>query len=164
MIKRIAMVEVLILVTVASSWGRSPSPKPSAGTKQTVVYKNRKYRFNFELPGDWKGYSIIFDTWSGTAYPGDSAREKAEGGPLITIRHPLWSESDQRQDIPILILTHAQGEIWNDISVSAAPLGPIEIGRNAKNVFSVFPRFDISDSTGAEEVRELFRHHPIRPY
>lgn len=163
MLRRVGMAGLLVLVAVASASGHTCASK-SADGKHSLVYHNRKYRFCFDLPEDWKGYSVIVGTWSGTAFNRDSEHGDPVGGPLITLRNPLWDKDDLRQDIPILILTHAQGEIWNDISVSAAPYGPVEIGRNAKYVFSIFPRFNESDGTGTEEVRELFRHHPLHAY
>ncbi|PYU00041.1 MAG: hypothetical protein DMG38_09140 [Acidobacteria bacterium] len=133
------------------------------GSKGGRIHKNKKYGFKFVLLETRKGYSIIVGTWSGIAYQGEN-HERIESGPMITIRHPLWTKSDPRQDIPIMILTRAQAEIANDLSVSAAPFGPQEFSRNAKFVFALPPRFDYGDSTGTEEVREILRNHPLHPF
>jgi hypothetical protein len=57
-----------------------------------------------------------------------------EKGPFIIIRHPLWTESNPRQDIPIMIFTKAQWKLdeANKLIVSAVPIGPGELGRNSK--------------------------------
>jgi len=144
--------------------GSSPDSRTkSRKVANAVVYKNKKYGFKFVLPETWKGYSIIVGTWSGTAHQGEN-HEGTESGPMITIRHPLWTKSDPRQDIPIMVLTKAQAEIANDLTVSAAPFGPQEFSRNAKFVFALPPRFDYGDSTGTEEVREILRNHPLHPF
>jgi hypothetical protein len=69
------------------------------------VYANKHYGFTFTLPNSWKGFSILVSDWSGF----DSRdNEIKEHGPEFTIRHPLWTEADPRQDIPIMVFTHAQ--------------------------------------------------------
>lgn len=152
-----------VAATPAHQRGSQDSKTTSRMVTKAVVYKNKKYGFKFVLPETWKGYSIIVGTWSGIAYQGEN-HERTESGPMITIRHPLWTKSDPRQDIPIMILTKTQAEIANDLTVSAAPFGPQEFSRTAKFVFALPPRFDYGDSTGTEEVREILRNHPLHPY
>jgi hypothetical protein len=136
--------------------------------KKTIIYKNSKYRFRFVLPESWKGYSILVGQWSGAAW--DSAKPEEpigeETGPVITIRHPLWTESNPRQDIPIMILTYAQADLAREgnLSTSAAPYGPQEIARNAKYVFALPPRYNAADQIGSEEVAQMFRDHSLRPF
>jgi hypothetical protein len=90
----------------------------------------------------------------------------SEKGPQIRIRHPHWTTDDPWQDIPIMVFTHAQWKFVEQdrISVSAAPFGPGEIGRNARYVFALPPRFDYGDARGREEVQEILRHNPIRAF
>jgi hypothetical protein len=109
--------------------GQRTTDKPQPA--QSVVYTNKHYGFAFTLPGSWKGFSILVSDWSGF----DSRdNERKEHGPEFTIRHPLWTETDPRQDIPIMVFTHAQ---WDQTIVSAAPIGPSELGRNKKFAFAL---------------------------
>ena len=134
----------------------STSAKPDS---KSVVYVNKQYGFRFYLPGSWKGYSILVDKWEGRliAKQGDEAPSQAESGPKISIRHPLWSSSDPRQDIPIMIFTPAQWKLIENekLSVSAAPIGPSELGGNAKYVFALPPRYNYAFPTGYEEVDKI---------
>jgi hypothetical protein len=120
----------------------------------TLIYVNKAYSFRFALPASWKGYSIVVKEW-------------ADGkGPLILIRHPLWTEANPRQDIPVMVITLSQ---WNliqqgKLSVSAAPIGPDELGRNAKYVFALPPRYNFAYLTGYEEVAEILSHHPLTAF
>ncbi len=136
--------------------------KPRAN--KSVVYINKQYGFSFSLPKSWKGYSIVVGKWGGgtTSEDEQAKTTKLEGGPLISIRHPLWTEANPRQDIPIMVLTHAQWDLVEEgqLIVSAAPILPAEIGRNAKFVFAIPPRFEYAFPTGWEEVVELLQHHP----
>jgi hypothetical protein len=95
---------------------------------KTVVYEKKKYRFRFMLPESWKGYSILVSQWTGSAWDPEKPEKpiREETGPVITIRHPLWTESDPYQDIPIMILTYAQAELSKEcnLSNSTAPYGP----------------------------------------
>ena len=86
-------------------------------------------------------------------------------GPLISIRHPLSTETDPRQDIPIMIFTKAQWHMVEDgkLIVSAAPIGPSELGRNLNYVFALPPRFNYALITGWQEIDEIIQRHPLRP-
>jgi hypothetical protein len=155
--------EASIDTTVAQRANSSESATTNKEVAKAVVYKNKKYHFKFVLPRTWRGYSIIIGTWSGVVKPGDQD-ERVESGPMITIRHPLWTNSNPRQDIPIMILTHTQAEMASGMVVSAAPFGPQEFSRNTQFVFCLPPRFDYSEGTGTEEVREILRNHPLHPF
>jgi hypothetical protein len=135
------------------------SADPSA---QPLLYKNTRYGFSFSLPQTWKGYVILTDKWEG----GDPEKGSVEHGAVISIRHPEWTKEKPRQDIPIMIFTVAQ---WDSIehgnlSVSVASFGPVELGRNRKYVFALAPRSINSDLTGVEEVNEILKHDPLRPF
>ncbi|TJX59638.1 hypothetical protein E8P77_21065, partial [Soehngenia saccharolytica] len=104
----------------------------------TITYNNENYGFNFQLPKSWVGYKIIETKWEGRSIEGTQSGEIVESGTIISIRHPLWTSEEPRQDIPIMIFTLSQ---WNliqqeKISVSAAPINPSELGRNNNYVFA----------------------------
>lgn len=169
----IAVAAILLIVTSCSgkvepSTEQPPSANAPAASpaqpKSAVVYTNKEYGFTFSLPDSWKGYSIVNGTWNGRPVDAQSSL-KPETGPLLSIRHPLWTKENPRQDIPIMIFTMAQ---WQEvqkeqIAVSAAPIPPAEIGRNAKYVFATPPRFEFAYPTGWQEVVDLLKTHPLQP-
>jgi len=130
--------------------------------ESSVVYTNNEFGFKFALPETWKGYAIITDTWEGST-PGSSTVE--ETGPKAIIRHPEWKAEEPRQDIPILIFTHAQ---WEDLQkekfhIGAAPVGPSELGRNNKYVFALPARYNFAFLKGYEEVEQILQNNPLEP-
>ena len=63
-----------------------------------------------------------------------------------------------------MVFTIAQ---WNALDqdkfhVSAAPIGPGELGRNRTYVFALPPRFDYAFPTGYEEVEEILKSKPLQ--
>jgi hypothetical protein len=139
----------------AQQAGQQASPQlPRAGS---IEYKNTQYGFCFSLPKSWKGYSILVDEWRGFDDNGPHGDETVTTGPMISIRHPQWTSADPRQDIPIMIFTIAQWSALNKekFMVSAAPIGPGELGRNRKYVFALPARFDYAFPTGYEEVERI---------
>jgi hypothetical protein len=140
--------------------------KPHA--KKSVVYANKTYRFTFSLPVSWKGYSVLVGEWGGGVYEPDGTSQPArmERGPEITIRHPLWTEETPRQDIPIMVLTLAQWHLVDEgkLVTSAAPIGPSEVGRNAKFVFALPARYTMAAPTGYQEVLEIMERDPLHPF
>jgi hypothetical protein len=135
------------------------SSDPSA---PPLIYKNTRYGFSFSLPESWRGYTILTDKWEA----GNPEKGDVERGPVISIRHPDWTKEKPRQDIPIMVFTAAQ---WDSIehgnlSVSTAPVGPAELGRNRKYVFALAPRSYNTDLTGGAEVNEILKHDPLRPF
>jgi len=144
--------------TRATALAQNPASANSAATKSApqtkggLVYTNKTYGFRFALPDSWKGYSIIVKSWA--------------KGPLILIRHPLWTEANPRQDIPIMVLTLAQWELVQEgkLSVSAAPIGPDELARNSKYVFALPPRYNFAFLPGYEEVGEILKHDPLQAF
>ncbi|KAF1085700.1 hypothetical protein SPSYN_01846 [Sporotomaculum syntrophicum] len=130
----------------------------------TIVYKNIPYGFDFYLPQSWKNYTIITGQWEGFP-PGGQVSEAAASGPMISIRHPLWTEHNQRQDIPILVFTLDQ---WNSLQqekfhIGAAPMGPSELSRNNKYVFALPARYNYAFPTGFEEVENILDGNPLQP-
>ena len=126
-----------------------------------IEYSNSKYGFSFSLPGSWKGYTIVMDRWEGN----DREKGAEDHGPVVRIRHPEWTKDSPRQDIPIMVFTQAQ---WDSIEqgnfvFSAAPVRPLELGRNRKFVFALSPSFDEGDAAGGKEVNQILRHGPLHP-
>ncbi len=137
--------------------------KPSARATKLIQYRNTKYRFTFSLPTTWKGYSTVEDTWTSAA--GES--DVSASGPSITLVNPQSTPSKPYQDISIMVFTHAQWDSLQrgDFVVSAANIGPGEIGRNDKYVFALPPRMiDTDNLYGWREVMNIFKGKPLRAY
>jgi hypothetical protein len=140
-------------------------PQHEAGTQAPaplapVEYVNAKYRFRFHLPPTWKGYIILTRDWEGGEPGKDGVIER---GPVIVIRHPEWTASNPREDIPIMVFSRAQ---WKSVEednliVSAAPIGPSELGHNRKYVFALPPRYNYDFLTGYEEVDTIVQSRPL---
>jgi hypothetical protein len=125
-----------------------------------VVYENTRYGFLFYLPETWKGYKAVEDQWEGT-----SGANIVETGPQLLIRHPDWTQNDPRQDIPIMVFTLEQ---WNALQegeffVSAAPIGPSNLGSNSTYVFALPARYNYAFQKGFEEVEEILKGSPLWP-
>jgi hypothetical protein len=131
-----------------------------------LVYTNRRYGFTFCLPRSWAGFRVDTSQWDGRVLDTDTAGPpQVLHGPELFIRHPLWTAADPRQDIPIMIFTHAEWRLIEReaLAVSAAPVGPSELGRNTSYVFALPPRHNFTMLTGWEEVRDILDHHPLHP-
>jgi hypothetical protein len=138
--------------------------KNSTATKQ-LVYENKQYGFSFSLPAGWKGYRILSEQWSGGVLDEKGVKQKSESGPLIKIRNPQWTEQDPYQDIPIMIFTQSQWKLVESesLAVSAAPIGPEEIGRNATYIFALPARYNFGDAKGQDEVSDILQGKPLHP-
>jgi hypothetical protein len=106
------------------------------------------------------------DKWEG--YTSDSAKGDVvvEQGPLISIVHPSSTPQQPRQDIPIMIFTiqqwdHLQRGDWH---MGAAPIGPMELGRNSHYVFALPARYNYAFPEGWEEVEQIISNHPMRTF
>ena len=142
---------------------RQPSSPPAKPAGKLIEYRNAQYGFCFSLPEGWQGYSIVQGRWKGYSNRSD-VDAVVQQGPIISIRHPQWTRAHPRQDIPIMIFTHAQ---WcslqhEEFHVSAAPIGPSELGRNRRYVFALPPRFDFAFPTGYKEVEQILSRDPLR--
>src|SRR5262249_39592928 len=106
-----------------------------------------------------------FSQWSGGTYGSDEQPPREESGPEVVIVHPLSTEEEPRQEIPIMVLTVRQWKLveGDKLGVSAAPFGPSEIGRNRKYVFALPPRYNYGSATGWEEVEDILNGHPLAP-
>ena len=128
-----------------------------------IIYKNTRYGFDFVLPDSWNGYSILTGTWEGYAPSGPQTGQTVESGPLISIRHPLWTAENRRQDIPIMVFTLPQWEAERKGSfhIGAAPVGPSELGRNTRYVFALPARYNYAFPAGYEEVERILQSNPL---
>lgn len=137
----------------------STTPK----TNNLLVYKNSKYGFDFSLPLTWESYSIINYAWTGNLVDDSS---KKFTGPKIIIRHPSWSLQDPRQDIPVMVFTLDQWQLVEQekLALGAAPIGPSELGRNAKYVFALPARYNFAFPTGYEEVETIMSANPLTAF
>jgi hypothetical protein len=148
------------------------SPASSARPRQPIVYTNKQYGFKFYLPKSWKGYSIVVTNWEGGIFepPPDGTGidniQQFESGPKIVIRHPRWTEEHRYQDIPIMVFTPSQWELVGkgNLIVSAAPVGPGELGRNCRYVFALPARYNYVDAAGVEEVNQIMSGKPLRAF
>ncbi len=141
-----------LMASAAPRTQTTPAQAPKVAAAQaSIVYRNSAYGFCFVLPESWKGYTIVSEQWSGTIL----SSGKAVQGPQLLVRNPKWTAEKPYQDIPIMIFTP---EEWQQveavtISVSAAPIGPSELGRNSKYVFALPPRWiGFYDTLGQDEL------------
>jgi hypothetical protein len=139
----------------------SPSPSTSSEDSNSIIYKNTQYGFNFKLPANWEGYSIVTDQWEGIASTDGAV---VETGPIISIRDPKWTAETPRQDIPIMVFTLNQ---WDSLKqelfhVGAAPVDPSELGRNKDYVFALPARYNYAFPPGFEEVEKILADHPLQ--
>ena len=144
----------VVLSAGALAQAANETNKKPARIPTPIVYQNTQYEFCMKLPADWQGYSIASDTWSGKYVES----QEATSGPKLTIVNPASKPNDPYQDIPIMIFTKVQ---WDrvekeDISVSAAPIGPALIGHNDKYYFALPPRWvGFTDVKGWKEAEDL---------
>src|ERR1039457_583665 len=117
----------------------------------------------FPLPRTWRGYSTVEDTWKS----GPGGDEVLESGAEITIVNPQSTLTQPFQDIYIRVFSHAQGDSLQqgNFAISAASIGPGEIGRNRKHVFAVPPRMiDTDNLYGWKEVVRIIQSNPLRAF
>jgi hypothetical protein len=142
---------------------KKPSKATQVPVATQIVYANTQYGFNFTLPASWKGYTIVTSNWQG-----DMVEEPSQKltGPEISIRNPLWTSANPRQDIPIMIFTPAQwGLIQQErLSLGAAPVGPSELGHNANYYFALPARYNFAFPTGYEEVDQIIANKPLQAF
>jgi len=151
--------------TTAITPNNNPSTSSTSSSpvnSNLVEYKNSQYGFTFSLPSSWKGYSIVTDKWEGTSL---TSGKVTETGPLLSIRNPQWTSAKPRQDIPIMVFTLAQWELIlkESLAVSAAPMGPSELGRNSDYVFALPARYNFAYPLGFEEVEQILKDKPLHP-
>ena len=59
-----------------------------------------------------------------------------------------------------MVFTHAEWKLVTEekLIVSAAPIGPSELGSNARYTFALPPRYNFDYATGWQEVESLVQH------
>ncbi|MEG9438685.1 hypothetical protein JAO29_21290 [Edaphobacter sp. HDX4] len=148
-----------VLASSSCSQMTAKAPVKHEARESAPVYENRAYGFRFDLPEDWKGYQVVSEQWEGTT---QAEPKRKEHGPKILLRDPRWTTAQPRQDIPIMVFTLAQ---WNeDLVVSAAPIGPSELGRNSQFVFALPPRYNYAFPEGYEEVENILKGKPLHTF
>lgn len=116
------------------------------------TYQNNQYGFSIALPDSWKGYTVLNSQWTG-----DKASDIIDHGSIITLRHPLWTTANPREDMPIMIFTTMQ---WASVQsesmyLGAAPFPPSILGQNSKYVIALPARYNYDFKIGWEEVDQL---------
>ena len=137
---------------------------PDHNKISNLEYENAQYGFGVLLPNSWSGYSIVTESWTGNMI--DESKTSAISGPKILIRHPLWTTEKPYQDIPVMIFTLSQ---WNlieqeKLSVSAAPIGPSELGHNANYIFALPARYNYAFPEGFEEVEKIIENKSFKAW
>lgn len=170
MLKNKLVTGAVILFAVASLAGcaaqrsSDTNPTPTASSTPTVetslTYSNTLYGFTFTLPLDWKGYTVVNDSWQGHDI---GSTKTVQTGSLILIRNPQWTAAKKFQDIPIMVFTIGQWDSLNrtEYTVSAAPILPSELGRNAQFVFALPARYNYAFPEGYKEVDEILLGKPL---
>jgi len=143
-----------------------PTPDSTPQPVETIDYHNDEYGFSFSLPASWKGYSIGIDKWEGHTSDSLKGDVVVEQGPMISIVHPSSTPQQPRQDIPIMVFTIQQ---WDHLQrgdwlIGAAPIGPLELGRNSGYVFALPARYNYAFLEGWEEVEQILSDHPMRTF
>lgn len=132
-----------------------------------IVYQNVHYGFNFYLPESWSGYAVILSAWTGYSLEEGTAGQAVETGPILSIRHPQWTQGNPRQDIPVMVFTLDQWEKVQQEKINAhgaAPIPPGELGRNSSHVFALPPRYNYAFPTGFEEVEDILNGNPLETF
>lgn len=129
---------------------------------EPILYHNTDYGFNFSLPANWQGYTIITDTWTGSVLENTIP----QSGPKLLIRHPKWTAAAPYEDLPILVFTLAQWESYQkeDFSIGAAPILSTELARNNTYVFALPARWDFDYSQDYKEAQDIFAANSLRAY
>jgi hypothetical protein len=160
-----ATIAVFAVLVAGATWYASSVKNATPTT--SAEYTNAQYGFSVSLPESWKGYSIVTDKWDGTVSTdtGPTGDTPVIQGPLIFIRNPAWTAEKPYQDIPIMVFTLSQ---WDSLLrgiflVSAAPINPSRLGFNAKYVFALPARYNVTFPTGYEEVDKILQNNPLQP-
>ena len=122
-----------------------------------VLFQYPETGFAIRLPESWRGYQIESAYWEGIKNEPDTGDVVVASGPMITILHPDSKPENPRQGIPIMVLTIPQWDAMQDREwhIGAAPVLPMEIGRNSQYVFALPARYNYAFLEGWEEVEEI---------
>jgi hypothetical protein len=119
---------------------------------RSFIYRNTQYGFSLSMPLSWRGFTTQVHKLQMCATEGSNGH--VQYASEITFRNPDWRADNRYEDIPIMVFTPTQWKLVSGddpkCSVSAAPFGPGELGRNSKYVFAVPPRwnYDFSNLYG----------------
>jgi hypothetical protein len=170
--KQQTMIVLVVLVLVLGffgwrqNWFRSIAPVEQT-TVSPTEYKNTEFGFGVSLPQSWVGYTVVESTWAGYGLKKDGNEQMiTEGGPLVSVRHPQWTASVPRQDIPVMVFTIQQ---WNDMQadkfhIGAAPINPSELARNSEYVFALPARYNFAYLPGYEEVDQIVQSKSVKAF
>lgn len=158
--KKIIIISILLLIGICLILGflfygkpksvQAPASDVLNQETSFEVYKNDTYGFEMTFPITWKNYSAIKGYWQGNF----TKEQGMAVGPMLTFRNPNWKENEHWQDIPVMIFAYDAWELVEkeEISLGAAPVGPSEIGRNAKWIFATPARwYGFTSDKGQEE-------------
>jgi hypothetical protein len=124
-----------------SAVGRTGPKCEFAACPNSIVYSNKELGFELTLPSTWQGYSVSEQTWQGWGI--DNFEQKYSGPKILITNAALASKGFP--GIPIMVFTPEQWSLVSGynptIAVSAAPIGPAEIGQNSKYTFATPPRY-----------------------
>ncbi len=132
------------------------------GAASPVEYRNTDLGLSFSLPATWEGFTILTTNWEGLK-SGDLGDEVVEQGPIFSIVHHKSTAQQPRQDIPLMVFTIEQ---WDRMQagewhIGAAPIGPLELGRNSRYVFALPARYNYAFLEGWEEVEQILQEQPL---
>ncbi len=138
------------------------APQETA-TSTAVVYRNDEFGFTFAMPDSWRGFLIVHTTWEGNSLLAPSTTQT---GTKILIRHPQWTADQPYEDIPVLVFTIAQWNLYlaEAFTVSAAPVPAIELGKNNQYVFALPPRWNFDYLEGYEEAEAIVASSPLTAF
>lgn len=161
------IISLLVLLSVGYLLSNEDTEKTSKGdssaSSTSVVYSNTDFGFTFSLPSNWEGYSVVQGAWQGNPLTAGGAKQT---GIKLLIRNPKWTSELPYEDIPVMIFTRAQWDLYSaeKFSVSAAPILASEIGRNNLYVFALPPRWNFDYSEGYEEAENIVRSNPLKAF
>jgi hypothetical protein len=137
--------------------GISNNPSPTC-----LVYKNSEYGFNFKLPLDWQGFTVVKESWTGNPLK----KDQLQTGPKLLIRNPKWTKEAPYEDLPVLIFTISQWDMYlaEDYAVSAAPIPATKLAQNNKYVFALPARRDFDYGIYVKKAQEIFSNNPIQTF
>jgi len=97
---------------------------------------------------------------------GDLGDEVVEQGPIVSIVHPKSTAQQSRQEIPLMVFTIGQ---WDQMQrgewhTGAAPVGPLELGRNGRYVLALPARYNYALPEGWEEVEQILQGQPLATF
>jgi hypothetical protein len=127
----------------------------------SIIYQNKEYGFELNLTDSWKNYSIMIDSWEGRFLDGS---EQQIQGPKIIIKNSKDTEVQCWQDLIVLIFNKQEWDMieQENLSVSAAPIGPQKIGENQNYIFALPPRWvGFTDCLGQDEAQEIMKTFKI---